>query len=184
MELCGHSLNPVKGVVSCKVGTSVHHRALPLIPKMTFASAHSYLNWGSIENLAWRLIMIIRQIYVKQLTEYHVTTTTKNTKNILVDKHWGAISLLSVGCFSSVQSLSHVQHLETHGLQHTRLPCPWPTPRVCSDSCPLMPSNHLILCHSLLLPPSIFPNTRVFSNVSSSHQVAKVLEFQLQHQSF
>ena len=27
-----------------------------------------------------------------------------------------------------------------------------------------MPSNHLILCHPLLLPPSIFPSTRVFSN--------------------
>ena len=29
-----------------------------------------------------------------------------------------------------------------------------------------MPSNHLILCHSLLLPPSIFPSIRVFSNKS------------------
>ena len=29
-----------------------------------------------------------------------------------------------------------------------------------------MPSNHLILCHPLLLPPSIFPSTRVFSNES------------------
>ena len=49
----------------------------------------------------------------------------------------------------------------------------------------VMPSNHLILCHPLLLPPSIFPSIRVFSNESvSSHQVAKVLEFQLQHQSF
>ena len=28
----------------------------------------------------------------------------------------------------------------------------------------VMPSNHLILCHSLLLPPSIFPSIRVFSN--------------------
>ena len=28
----------------------------------------------------------------------------------------------------------------------------------------LMPSNHLILCHPLLLPPSIFPSIRVFSN--------------------
>ena len=27
--------------------------------------------------------------------------------------------------------------LRAHGLQHTRLPCPWPTPRVCSNSCPL-----------------------------------------------
>ena len=31
----------------------------------------------------------------------------------------------------------------------------------------VMPSNHLILCHSLLLPPSIFPSIRVFSNESS-----------------
>ena len=29
-----------------------------------------------------------------------------------------------------------------------------------------MPSNHLILCHSLLLPPSVFPSIRVFSNES------------------
>ena len=47
-----------------------------------------------------------------------------------------------------------------------------------------MPSNHLILCCPLLLPPSIFPRIRVFKWVSSSHQVAKILEFQLQHQSF
>ena len=48
----------------------------------------------------------------------------------------------------------------------------------------VMLSNHLILCRPLLLLPSIFPSIRVFSNVSSSYQVAKVLEFQLQHQSF
>ena len=45
----------------------------------------------------------------------------------------------------------------------------------------VMPSNHLILCRPLLLP-SIFPSVRVF--FSSSHQVARVLELQLQHQSF
>ena len=33
----------------------------------------------------------------------------------------------------------------------------------------VMPSNHLILCHSLLLLPSIFPSTRVFSNESVLH---------------
>ena len=32
-----------------------------------------------------------------------------------------------------------------------------------------MPSNHLILCHPLLLPPSIFPSIRVFSNESDLH---------------
>ena len=31
----------------------------------------------------------------------------------------------------------------------------------------VMPSKHLILCHSLLLPPSIFPSIRVFSNESA-----------------
>ena len=48
-----------------------------------------------------------------------------------------------------------------------------------------MPSNHLILCCLLLLLPSVFPSIQgLFKWVSSSHQVAKGLEFQLQHQSF
>ena len=48
----------------------------------------------------------------------------------------------------------------------------------------VMPFNHLIHCHPLLLMPSIFPSIIVFSNVSALHQVVKVLELQLQHQSF
>ena len=47
----------------------------------------------------------------------------------------------------------------------------------------VMPSNHLILCHPLLLLPSIFPSIRVFSN-ESAHQVTKILELQFQHKSF
>ena len=47
----------------------------------------------------------------------------------------------------------------------------------------VMPSNYLIFCHPLLLLPSIFPSIKVFSNESASHEVAKVLEFQLQHHS-
>ena len=38
--------------------------------------------------------------------------------------------------FISVQSLSCVQLFATHGLQHARPPCPSPTPRVHSNSCP------------------------------------------------
>ena len=56
--------------------------------------------------------------------------------------------------------------LQLHELQHARPPCPLPTPRVYSNSCPLSQ-----WCH-----PTIW--------VSSLHQVAKVLEFQLQYQSF
>ena len=62
--------------------------------------------------------------------------------------------------------------LRPHELQHTRPPCPSPTPKIYSNSCPLelvMPSNHLILCRPLLLLPSILPSIRVFSNESTLH---------------
>ena len=62
--------------------------------------------------------------------------------------------------------------LRSHGLQHTRLPCPSPSPGAYTNSCPLnpvMPSNHPILCHPLLLLPSVFPSIRVFSNESALH---------------
>ena len=62
--------------------------------------------------------------------------------------------------------------LQPRGLQHSRLPCPSPTPRDCSNSCPIemvMPSNHLILRHPLLLLPSNCLRLRVFSNESFLH---------------
>ena len=78
------------------------------------------------------------------------------------------ISLL----FSSVQSLSHVRLFET----------PWTAASQVSLSITnsrsslkltsiesVMPSNHLILCHPLLLLPSIFPSIRVFSHESVLH---------------
>ena len=73
-------------------------------------------------------------------------------------------------------------------MQHARLPCPSPSPRVCPSSCP---SN--LWCHPsisfLLLPPSppafnLLQHKGLFHWVGYSHQVAKVLELQLQHQSF
>ena len=73
---------------------------------------------------------------------------------------------------SSVQSLSHVRLFVT----------PWTTAHQASLSITnsqsllklisielVMPSNHLILCLSLLLLPSIFPSIRVFSNESALH---------------
>ena len=56
--------------------------------------------------------------------------------------------------------------LQPHGLQQSRLPCPSPTPGPSSNSClSVMPSNHLILCHPLLLP-SVFPSISLFWWVS------------------
>ena len=71
-----------------------------------------------------------------------------------------------------------------HGLQHARLPCPSPTPRVYSNSGPLSQ-----WCHPTVSSPSppafnLSQHQGLFKLVSSSHHVAKVLEFQLQHQSF
>ena len=55
-----------------------------------------------------------------------------------------------------------------HGLQHARSPCPLPTPGVYLNSCPLSRWCHPTISssHPLLLPPSIFPRIRVFSNES------------------
>ena len=68
--------------------------------------------------------------------------------------------------FSSFQFSCSVMpnSLRPHELQHARPPCPSPTPRVYSNSCPsVMSSSHLILSCPLLLLPSIFPSIRVFS---------------------
>ena len=61
------------------------------------------------------------------------------------------------------------ESLWSHGLQQARLPCPSSTPGACSKLMSIklvMSSNHLILCHPLLLLPSIFLSIRVFSNES------------------
>ena len=59
--------------------------------------------------------------------------------------------------------------LRPHGLQHARPPWPitnsWSVLKLMFIEL-VMPSNHLILCRPLLLPSSIFPNNRIFSNES------------------
>ena len=61
--------------------------------------------------------------------------------------------------------------LQSHGLQHARLPCPSPTPGTYSNSCPLRQWCHPTIssCLPLLLLSSIFPSIRVFSNESVLH---------------
>ena len=75
--------------------------------------------------------------------------------------------------------------LQPHGLQHARPPCPSPTPSIYSNSSIklVMPSISSPIIPS---PPtfSLSQHRGLFKWVSSSHQVAKVLEFQLQQQSF
>ena len=71
--------------------------------------------------------------------------------------------------FSSVQSLSRVQLFATPRIAARQaslsITNSWSSFKLMSIES-VMPSSHLILCHPLLLPPSIFPSIRVFSNES------------------
>ena len=93
-----------------------------------------------------------------------LTGTHNPMISVLVQK--GRLDTGSIQFSCSVVSDS----LRPHGLQHTRLPCPSPTPGAYSDSCALSrwchPTISSSVIHPLLLPPSIFPSIRVFSNES------------------
>ena len=71
--------------------------------------------------------------------------------------------------FSSVQSLSRVRLFATPWTEACQaslsITNSWSLPKLMSITL-VMPSNHLILCHPLLLLPSIFPSIRVFSSES------------------
>ena len=74
--------------------------------------------------------------------------------------------------FSSVQLLSRVRLFATPWTAARQaslsITNSWSLPKLKSIES-VMPSNHLILCHPLLLLPSIFPIIRVFSNESALH---------------
>ena len=85
---------------------------------------------------------------------------------------YGKISMETQSQFSSVQSLSNGYLFATPrtaahqaSLSITNSPS---FPKLMSIES-VMPSNHLMLCHPLLLLPSIFPRIRVFSNESALH---------------
>ena len=76
--------------------------------------------------------------------------------------------------------------LRPHEPQHARPSCPLQTPRAYPNSCPLSWWCHLTISSSVVPFSSClksFEHQDLFKWVSSSHQVARVLELQLQHQS-
>ena len=95
--------------------------------------------------------------------------------------------------FSSVHFSHSVMSdsLRPHGLQHTRLPCPSLSPRVCSNSCPLTQwwlDVFIQPLHPLSSPSppafNISQHQCLFQWVGFSHQEANILELRLQYQSF
>ena len=76
-----------------------------------------------------------------------------------------------------VQSLSSVWHFRPHGLQHTRLSCPSPSPGTCSNSCPLSRWCHPTVSSSVIpfcsCPQSFpasgsFPMSQLFASGGQS----------------
>ena len=91
--------------------------------------------------------------------------------------------------FSSVQFSHSVvsDSLQPHETQHARPPCPSPTPWVYSNSCPLSQWCHPTISSSVVpfsSCPQSFPASGSFQMSQLFTLVFKVLEFQLQHQSF
>ena len=124
---------------------------------LNFDSLCHYQNWRT------------RTVFFVCLFVFLVWLFAKYLVNITILSKW----LLNYSKFvnnhsTSVQSFNRVRLFVTCGLQHARLPCPSPTPRVYSNSCPSSRwwTDHLILCCPLFLLPSIIPSIRVFSNES------------------
>ena len=97
--------------------------------------------------------------------------------------HFYSFHLIWCGISKWYYSVSHFSHsvvyvsLQPHGLQHARLPCPSPTPRACSNSCPWSrwcrptTSSSVVPSSSRL---NLSQHQGVFQWVSSLHQVSKL----------
>ena len=95
------------------------------------------------------------------------------TSSYKLIKSWGCdAQMITIVRIVVVQSLSHVwlsAILWTAAHQaYLSFTISWSLLKLMSIKS-VMPSNHLVLCHPLLLLPSIFPSIRVFSNESALH---------------
>ena len=148
---------------------------------LSFGFITSQSNFNSATKSGWRKI--------------HSSADLHHVKNMITNFKWALVFTLQSGYISYLHFLNISQFssvtqsgptLQPHQVQHARPP--FPSLSLCllklisTES--VMPSSHL-LCRPLLILPPIPPSIRVFFQwVNSLHQVAKVLEFQLQHQSF
>ena len=148
--------------------------------------------WGKVSHL----LCIFHWTYMKWYSEFLIDAAPVSLFSSLTEQEPHQRPLLQApphlffkGLFSSVQfSRSVVSYsLQPHESQHARLPCPSPTPGVYSNSCPSSWWCHPAISSSVVpSPPAPNPSQHqsLFQSVNSSYEVAKVLEFQPQHQSF
>ena len=113
--------------------------------------------------------MLLEIIY-RWRFRFRLTTTIYNTLRNIFPPTYLPEFLIIFFQFSSVQSLSRVWLFVTPWTAARQaslfITNSWSSPKLMSIES-VMPSSHFILCHPLLLLPSIFPSTRAFSNESA-----------------
>ena len=141
--------------------------------KLLFSQNKNNQNYSTVRSYNTKVVAERTQVYV--LIDKMVLAKNKATSNHKK--------------FSPVQSSHSVlsDSLWPYESQHARPPCPSPTAGVYPNPCPLSQWCHPAISSSVIpfsSCPKSFPASVSFQWVTSSHQMAKVLEFQLQHQSF
>ena len=88
-----------------------------------------------------------------------------NMQNCKQYTHHDACTKNAILVIAQFSSLVVSDSLWPQGLQHTRFPCPWPTPRACSNSCPLSRWCHPTISYSVIpfsFCPQSFPASGSF----------------------
>ena len=136
----------------------------------------------SILQVHWRFLEFLSCFRIVSSALWCVYSASRCNFSFCIQRTRHRWVINSSSQFSSVHfSCSLVSDsLQPHGLQHTRPPCPSPTPRVYSNSCPLSRWCHPAISSSVIPSPPAFNLSQrhsLFKWVRSSHQVAKGLEF-------
>ena len=143
-----------------------------------------------INSISWSLrsLMIRNHFCRKKKAAYYLLVRKKKVTMVfhIFNFFFFLEEMQNYYCCCSVHV--HVQRimsdsLRSYGLQHTRLPCPLPSHRVCSNSSPLSQWCHPTISSSVVPFPSClqsFPASGSFSMSQPLYQVANVLKLQLQ----
>ena len=169
--------------------------------------AMTWMKFGDVINQLWKdkycmipLICVILNSQIHRSSRMVVTSSWGEKEmescclmgivSVLKDEKIPKISYTTIWiCLTQIVQFScsvMSNSLWPHGLQQARLSCPSPTPIAYSNPCPSH-WHHPTTSSSVVSFSSAFNLSQhqgLFRWVSSSHQVAKGLEFQLQHQSF